>query len=454
MKCLRGGYALPCITLMMALLCAPRAQAIPSVFPTGVTYYDPDRAYNSHVLFTGSDQQTHLIDMNGNEVHRWAWRGFPAQAIMPSQAGGEHGHILVQLAEDEAPKGLAGPGNGLTNVSVGEVNWQGQVVWRWGDHEHPAYQNHDIRRLPNGNTLVLVGLPHPIRGFAAPRVVDNALVEVNPDGQVVWRWVASQHLDELGFTASQLKQVRGSDDPDFLHINTAAPLGPNRWYDKGDTRFAPDNLLLNARNANVAWIIDRQTGRVVWRLGPNFDSAPARAGGKLPRPVDQLVGEHDVHMIAQGLPGAGHLLIFDNQGNAGFPPARQGVFAWSRVIEVDPVTREIVWQYNATDSGRALWSFYSAFISSARRLPNGNTLIDEGQHGRLFQVTPQGAIVWEYVSPWFGRLSKNDNYTTNAIYRAQPVAYDWAPAGTPHAEQPVRSDCSDPARRLPGCPTQ
>jgi hypothetical protein len=84
--------------------------------------------------------------------------------------------------------------------------------------------------------------------------------------------------------------------------------------------------------------------------------------------------------------------------------------------------------------------FYSFNISSARRLPNGNTLIDEGQAGRFFQVTPEGEIVWEYVSP-FKAVMQGPPGTppreTIWVYRAQPVPYDWAPKGTPHTESPV-----------------
>ena len=86
--------------------------------------------------------------------------------------------------------------------------------------------------------------------------------------------------------------------------------------------------------------------------------------------------------------------------------------------------------------------FLSSFISSARRLPNGNTLIDEGYDGRFFQVTPKGEIVWEYVSPYFGSLYGNvpgvsRDIPSNWVYRAQPVPYDWAPAGTPRSEKAV-----------------
>ena len=67
-------------------------------------------------------------------------------------------------------------------------------------------------------------------------------------------------------------------------------------------------------------------------------------------------------------------------------------------------------------------------------------LIDEGMHGRFFQVTPKGDIVWEYVSPYFGSSLVGGNgkqVLSNWVYRAQPVPYDWVPANTPRSEQAV-----------------
>ena len=107
------------------------------------------------------------------------------------------------------------------------------------------------------------------------------------------------------------------------------------------------------------------------------------------------------------------------------------------MLEIDPVSKQVVWQYTAEDSGQPSWAFRSTHISAARRLPNGNTFIDEGQSGRLFQVTRDGDIVWEYVNP-FPRLGKDPasgKATVNRqLYRAQPVPLDWVPVGTPHTE--------------------
>src|ERR1035437_698259 len=81
-----------------AVLSAISMLAFPSIFPTGVTRYDPARAYNSYVLFGSPDGKTHVIDMNGNEVHTWNYFGFPSEMLDPAITGGRRGHVLVQVS--------------------------------------------------------------------------------------------------------------------------------------------------------------------------------------------------------------------------------------------------------------------------------------------------------------------------------------------------------------------
>ncbi|GFM79789.1 hypothetical protein PSCICN_04810 [Pseudomonas cichorii] len=413
------------------------AQAAPSVYPTGVTLYDPAKAYNQYVVFSGADKQTHLIDMNGNEVKRWPHKGFPSAIIDPQLVGGERGRVLLQLSEKDPGK-LGAAGNGLSNQSIGELDWNGQVVWQWGDKAPggAAQQHHDQRRLSNGNTLVLANKVHKVAGFKVPQVIDDVIYEVSPAGEVKWQWLASEHLKEFGFTAEQLKLVHATDNPDYLHINNLSVVGPNKWFDAGDKRFHPDNLVVDSRNANFIAIIDKASGKVVWHLGPNLPAIDRKTALQVPRPVDQFVGQHDAHIIAAGLPGAGNVLVFDNQGSAGYPSVPLGLNSGSRVLEIDPITRQVVWQYTAANSRQPGWAFYSSFISSARRLPNGNTLIDEGMNGRFFQVTREGEIVWEYVSPYNGKAPSGDAIS-NWVYRALPVNYNWVPDGTPRSEVAV-----------------
>ena len=101
-----------------------------------------------------------------------------------------------------------------------------------------------------------------------------------------------------------------------------------------------------------------------------------------------------------------------------------------RVLEIDPVKVEKVWEYSL--QGLDSYRFFSHYVSSAQRLPNGNTLITEGADGRLLEVTTSGEIVWEYVSPYFGT-----NQPVNRVYRAYRLPYEWVPQLAKPVERPV-----------------
>ena len=123
------------------------------------------------------------------------------------------------------------------------------------------------------------------------------------------------------------------------------------------------------------------------------------------------------------------LLVFDNGGQGGYGfanPARpDGTNSMtrdsSRVLEINPITLEVLWEY--TLGGTERYRFYSAYVSNAQRLPNGNTLVNEGMDGRIFELTPEEEIVWEYVNPFLS----DDDTPSRRIYRAYRVPYDWIP---------------------------
>lgn len=246
---LRGHGTAACLAALAAAgLCAPTTHAEPSVFPTGVTRYDPARAYNSFIVFASPDAKTYLIDMDGREVRRWEYQGFPSELLDPAVTGGAKGHVLVQLAAGAKTGTGEVPGAAIfNNKTIGELDWDGKVVWSCGEQAPggAARQHHDWKREANGNTLVLANLSHPIAGFTQKNVLDDVVYEVSPEGELVWRWVASEHLDELGFTPAQLALVKASPSPDYLHINDMKPVGPNHWFEAGDRRFAPDNIILD-----------------------------------------------------------------------------------------------------------------------------------------------------------------------------------------------------------------
>jgi hypothetical protein len=355
-----------------------------------------------------------------------------------------------------------------------QVDWDGNIVWQFDRHEYiedpgeeprwMARQHHDYQRqgsstgyyspaesplTDRGNTLILVHENVHNPEISDKRLLDDKIIEVTWDGAIVWEWRPNEHFHELGFDEAAKNilardpnyRPSGGGMGDWLHINSISTLGKNPWYDQGDERFHPDNIIWDSREANILAITSKQTGEIVWRIGPNFDSTPEL------RKIGWIIGQHHVHMIPHGLPGAGNILIFDNGGWGGYgspnpasPTGRMHARRdYSRILEINPQTLELVWQYTPTEAGFVnpldSYRFYSPFISSAQRLPNGNTLITEGSDGRIFEVTAAHELVWEYISPYHyqgGALNR-----MNMVYRAYRVPYEWIPQLARPQEVPV-----------------
>ncbi|WP_243547099.1 aryl-sulfate sulfotransferase [Pseudodesulfovibrio tunisiensis] len=433
---------------------AVTANATTTVYPTGTVQYQPDKCFNGYTLIGGG--MPRLVDMNGNLVHAWTGaNGFPAKMLPGGQI----------LTTGERWQGYIDDG-----ISVKQLDWDNNIVWEYRknlkvdkDPGNPSLgkmwistQHHDLQHkgnpvyyVPdhkyqkhNGKTLILGHKWHVNRKLSDHLLMDDAIFEIDENGRILWQWTASDHFDEFGFDQAARKAIRGWEPKpgaekngfDWWHQNCATYLGPNPWYDRGDQRFHPDNIILDSREANVLCIISKRTGKVVWRLGPDYvHGEDAKVG--------QIIGPHNTHMIPRGLPGEGHVMVYDNGGQAGYgePNAMgpDGIATvhrfYSRVVEIDPMTREVVWEYSIK-SHRKPWKLFghtvfSPFISSAQRLPNGNTLICEGASGRFIEVTREGEIVWEYISPYPGNIPG-----TNYVYRAYRVPYEWAPKGV-HAPE-------------------
>jgi hypothetical protein len=275
--------------------------------------------------------------------------------------------------------------------------------------------------VENGTTLILSFKDKYLPKITNKKIFDDVIYEVDWNGNLTgFEWHASDYFDQIGF--SLIEKIGIYLNPglgltrvgDIFHINSVSEIGENKWYDSGDERFHPKNLIIDSRHGNFIVIIDRTTGDIVWKVGPDFGTRWPCKNGKL----GQLIGMHNAHIIPKGLPGAGNILVFDNGGAAGY-----GLLGlpncfrlWSRVVEFNPVTLDIVWEYKALN-------FLSMFLSSAQRLPNGNTLITEGQggySGRVFEVNPDKEIVWEYYMPF-----------KIYLYRAYRIPPEWVP-GNPN----------------------
>jgi hypothetical protein len=421
----------------------------PTIYPTGTTLFDPGKCWSGYTLFIARETGCALVDMNGNVVHLWkGLHGFPTKPL-------PGGQVMASL-------GVRSPKYGFMDyIDVVQVDWGGNVVWKFDQYEYIedpgqegmwiARQHHDYQRegspvgyyapglaplVEGGNTLILGHKDVKDPRISDKPLLDDVIYEVNWEGDIIWEWVCSEHFDEMDFSEAARNAlcrnptmvVGKGEVGDWMHMNSISTLGPNRWYDQGDKRFHPDNIIWDGRQTNIIAITDKESGKIVWQIGPDYDRSQAL------RELGWIIGQHHAHMIPRGLPGEGNILAFDNGGFAGYGSPNPGAPTghnnalrdYSRIIEFDPITLKVIWQYSYEEAGYLPKmnnsDFYSPLISSAQRLPNGNTLITEGSSGRIFEVTKPFEIVWEYVSPYYG-INNNANF----VYRAYRVPYDWVP---------------------------
>ncbi len=397
---------------------------------------------DGYTLFSmqGADNtytQSELIDMKGNVVQTWNVGGIPSKMLPGGDLIGSTGVF---------------PGS-YDNVNFQQVSWDGTVRWNFhdwavaADNTTGARDHHDFQREGNpvgywapgqnfvdgGSTLVLA---HQVRTL--PEIRDDALDDdviytLDGDGKLGETvWLAGDHIAELGFDDAALADIRTrapGTTLEWLHGNSMSLVGPNHWFDEGHTELDPANIIYSSRNANFVLIISRATGQVVWRIGPDFAGRPEEKLG-------QFAGQHNPHIIPLGLPGAGNMLVFDDGGASGYGgPEDSDRYSrnWSRVLEFNPITMDIVWQYGS-ESGAD--NMFSNILSNAQRLPNGNTVITLGVPGKVIEVTPDKQIAWqfEYVpAPGMG---------LNWLYRTYRIPPEWLPSGenAAHGNYPNWSD--------------
>lgn len=344
--------------------------------PTGLTYRD-SRSFGGYTLITpiGGDAVC-LIDEEGRVVHRWAVPDFqPGYGyLLPG------GNLLVR-GQPLIKTGVGiGEPAGRADILL-ELGWDSNEIWRW---EHEGF-HHDMCRMPNGNTLVIIWelLPNDlvkrVKGGFSPEgteritsdtkfmsfilqgvgvggrprlkgMLTDDVWEINPAGEPVHIWHAYEHFDP------EVDKLCTVDlRAEWTHLN-AVELTPE------------GNVLISSQKLDTILKISWPKGDVLWRWGG----------------LGRISHQHDPTITPNGT-----LLVFDNG-------THHPLLGRSRVVEVDMETGEIIWQY----VGSPVFSMLSLHIAGAERLTNGNTLICEGESGRVFEVTRDCEICWEWNSPF------------------------------------------------------
>lgn len=346
-----------------------------------VTIYNPAKAYNGYTLWSPmGSRDVYLVDMQGRFVHHWET---PNRVAQPPGKFLPNGNLLIAQRIPTGPVvDLPGSAGKLL-----EIDWDSNVAWEYED----LYMNaHEYDRLKNGNTLLNKWVPVPsdivakvkggMPGSEREGVMwGDCFQEIAPNGKVVWDWVAHEHMD--------------------FEIDILCPLCPRDTLTYANSLVGlPDgNILTHFRLINTIAIIDKSTGDIKWRWGSG----------------------HLGHAHNPTLLDNGNILVFDN----GFhrPLIAMG-FACSRVLEINPKTNKIEWEYKDKNP----FAFDSSICGGAQRLHNGNTLICESTKGRIFEVTPEKEIVWEFFNPFYSTYRSAVFGLNNLVFRAYRYSPDYS----------------------------
>ena len=350
--------------------------------PTGLTFHRAGMSTKGYTLLTPhGDASAYLIDMDGCVVHRWKF-----ERIRPSYGRLlENGNLLMTGSDvnlpdpppDEptkAPPPLEAHVSRLGgyHTTLVEVDWDGNIQWEYENR----FQHHDFHRFANGNTMVpewvelSEELHKKVRGGykmpreRLPRLLGDDLVEIDPEQKEVRRI----HVWEL------LDPIKDPIHPtirrwEWTHVNGI------------DVNDAGD-IVFSARSNDRVAVISAETGEISFKF-------------------TQTHGQHDPTWVE-----GGNIQVFDN-GKAS-----------SRVVEIDPSTGEVAWEYR----GKPSHQFFSGHISGASRLESGNVLVCEGTSGRLFEVTRNHEVVWEWINP-FTNYRRGE--PTVSVYRAHRYGIDF-----------------------------
>lgn len=347
----------------------------------GVTCYKKDKADDGYTLFSCYNHDVWLINMEGEIVHKWRVPYIPG-AHMVLRPNGNLFYSAENRKSDEL--GLDPEHAGLGGILL-EVDWDSNLVWKL---EIP-YEHHDFEFVPE-NDNIIVSTFHPNGVFSDEKAAlmkggipgsehlgkiwGDIVFEYTRDGEAVWEWKAWEHMDP------ELEELHPLESRVILPYINAIWLCKN-----GD-------LLLSGRHVSTIFRVNRDTGEIVKRYGRG-----------------ELAHQHD----ARELPN-GNILVFDN-GIQRFV----GEALYSRIIEFDGESGEIVWEYTAPVPS----DFFSSICAGAERLSNGNTMISEAMPGRVFEVTADKEIVWEYINPIF--TSYVNNQESSMMWRAHRYERDY-----------------------------
>lgn len=408
----------------------------------GVFVNDTANTFKGYTLFAPKQNtMTYLINNEGRKVHEWTASTYaPGQAVYLLENGN-----LLRTCMTQGNLGTGGGEGGR----IEEYNWNDSLVWFMNYSTSTYMQHHDIKKLPNGNIIMLVVEKKMLAdveaaGFDLTKfqpdvqqkgfILPDCIIEVDPTypsgGTVVWEWHVWDHLIQ-NHDATKLNFGDPSAHPELVDAAGDHRVLPLFWNHMNSIDYNPalDQIAMSVRGNSEVWIIDHSTttaqsashsggnhgkgGDLLYRWGNPLTYGAGTVANQ------KYYEQHDVEWVKSDCPGAGNLTCFNNGVNRNFssvdeitPPVDAfGNYSLTAGTAYGPTN--LTWTYQANPPT----SLYAHDISGAQRLPNGNTILCAGPFGTFYEVTSSGAVVWKYISPVdnTGPLVQGDSIPHNPV---------------------------------------
>ncbi len=254
----------------------------------GVTKHQPSRSSKGYNLYTDERNLALLIDMEGRVVHTWKFGDYPWCEY-------------ARLLDD---------GN-MLGVCVGKalvmVDWESKPRWSFS-----APVNHDVDVLEDGRVIVPIVLGRA--EFFDRKLGFTGLGTLSDEGKLLEIWSPKDRFEAISRHHKAGPFGTHNYNNDLYHLNSIQVI-PENSLGQEDLRFRAGNYLICLRNVNLILVLDQDTKDIVWSWGEDILDLP----------------HHPVML------DSGRILVFDNGTRRSF----------SRVVEIDPSSGAIVWEYRA-----------------------------------------------------------------------------------------------------------
>ncbi len=326
--------------------------SMPAPAGKNITVYDERLACNGLNLYiSGHAPEAILMDMKGNQLYQWQCdisRIWPDYKSSGRKFSSHYSFWRrVHLMDNGDLLAI------FDGIGILKLDRNSNLIWKNRNGAH-----HDLFVTREGLIYLLARKARIIPKYNKKKpILEDFICVLDADGNEIMR-VSILEAFENSKYAPVLRRMKAWGDT--MHTNTIEVLDGRLAL--RSPAFRQGNVLISVLWLDVVCVVDMEAQKVVWCKSGLWSR------------------QHQPTVLDNG-----NMLVFDNQG----------LGDRSQVMELDPFTSEIKWQYSGTPDH----PFYTYDCGSSARLPNGNTLITESNSGRAFEVTPDKTIVWEFLNP-------------------------------------------------------